>query len=321
MSRGVNRQRIFAGDDDHKLFINILAHTAVVHRLNVLSYCLMPNHIHLYVSTPEANLSRAMQVLLATYALHKNRRDMRSGHLFQGRFLAHLIDEPGYGNVISRYVHLNPVKGKIARQMPMDERRRLLHDYPWSSYGAIIGLRPCPSWLDRESVLRVSATEPLGQCQKRYAGYVEQGLSERYANPFSSAAAQCILGTDDFVDMVRRMYVQCVEGLNRRRELPQSVKLGRWIGFEDLLAAVARAYDCDPAVLQRRGGYRCEARQAMIHLSWKLCRGRYSLTELSDRLGISAGGLNASRHVFFKMLIKKHMTAQKITQIDSSLAI
>jgi REP element-mobilizing transposase RayT len=104
LSRGVGRRDIFHEDHDYRTFLTKLSENAADFRVKVRSYCLMKNHFHLYLQTQEANLSQFMQSLLTSYAMIKNRRDRRTGHLFQGRFKGHLIEEDGYGNVLRCFV-------------------------------------------------------------------------------------------------------------------------------------------------------------------------------------------------------------------------
>jgi len=138
LSRGVGRRDIFHKDSDYQTFLTKLAENADDFRVDVRSYCLMRNHFHLYVQTREANLSKFMQSLLTSYAVIKNRRDRRTGHLFQGRFKGHLIEEDGYGNMLSRYIHLNPVRVKKAKSLPLDDRQKLLRSSPRTVSSAII---------------------------------------------------------------------------------------------------------------------------------------------------------------------------------------
>ena len=106
MNRGNRRERVFRTVAEHRLFLDCLAESAAQFRIDVLCYCLMPNHFHLFVRTVEANLSRFMQSLLTSFTVTMNRRQRSSGHLFQGRFKAQVVEGVGYFDVLSRYIHL-----------------------------------------------------------------------------------------------------------------------------------------------------------------------------------------------------------------------
>ena len=97
-------------------------------------WCLMPNHYHLVVQTPRANLSAAMGWFQTTYTIRFNARHRRSGHLFQGRFKAHLVEADAYAMELIKYIHLNPVRPKDKRRaIPVDRKAALLR-YRWSSH-------------------------------------------------------------------------------------------------------------------------------------------------------------------------------------------
>src|SRR5205085_837556 len=109
-ARGNERKAIFRSDRDRNHFCELLAEQ--VERFGVVlhAYVLMPNHYHLLVQTPQPNLSRAMQWLNVSYSVWFNLRHRRSGHLFQGRFKAILFEPQASALLLSRYVHLNPVR-------------------------------------------------------------------------------------------------------------------------------------------------------------------------------------------------------------------
>ena len=318
LSRGVGRRNIFHCDDDYETFLTKLVENADDFRVKIRSYCLMTNHFHLYLQTEEENLSKFMQSLLTAYAVIKNRKDRRSGHLFQGRFKAHLVDEDGYGNALSRYIHLNPVRIRKVQDLPLKDRRKALRTYKWSSYAAGIGLRKCPDWLDQETML-LTWGEELKEKQKNYARYVEEGLMREIDDPFDAVAAQCIIGTDDFVDWVRKTYLEVSEKVNQRRDQTQAMKLRSWVSFEEVQQVVADAYDCDPDSLLARYQRGNEGRQVLLYLASKYCRGRCTLTEISERLNISIGALTAGRQNMKKKQGKERALRRRIESIERKL--
>ncbi len=119
------------------------------------------------------NLGRFMQSLLTSYTVTKNRRSHRQGHLFQGRFKGLLVEDEGYGSMVSRYIHLNPVKIKSLAETEFDEGVRLLRTYRWSSYAPIAGFRKCPKWIKRHSIL-CRWGDRLRVQQDNYIVYVEK---------------------------------------------------------------------------------------------------------------------------------------------------
>ena len=130
MNRGDQQEEIFIDDEDRTLFLETLGEACAKTKWQVHAYCLMGNHFHLVVETPQASLSSGMRWFLGTYTARYNRRHRLFGHLFSGRFKALNVDasSPGYMKTVCDYVHLNPVRAKL---VVMDKP---LKSYAWSSY-------------------------------------------------------------------------------------------------------------------------------------------------------------------------------------------
>ena len=112
MNRGLERRTIFGDARDHQHFLELLAETVDRFRFRVHGYCLMDNHYHAIIQTPDANLSQGMQWLGLAYSAWFNARHDRVGHLFQGRFKSVPVEEGAWAFDLSVYVHLNPVMSK-----------------------------------------------------------------------------------------------------------------------------------------------------------------------------------------------------------------
>ncbi len=170
-ARGIERRRIYWGADYSRHFLDLLEGMSERYSVEVHAYCLMPNHYHLIVRTPEANASRAIQWLNVSYAAWFNAKRGRVGHVFQGRFNSVLIDHDGAWLLLaSEYLHLNPVRTKamgLGKQDAAAERRgyvepsdaevterlETLRKFPWSSFPAYAGYAGKPRWLRTESIL------------------------------------------------------------------------------------------------------------------------------------------------------------------------
>ena len=146
-SRGNQKQPIALSDRDRFTFLRIIRDACEKFGAIIHTYCIMGNHYHLLLQTLSANLSRIMHFINTTYTHYFNWKNGKSGHLFQGRYSAILIDSEAYGLEVSRYSHLNPVRAKIVAQT---------EDYPWSSYREFMGSRTAPPWLDVKSHSRPS---------------------------------------------------------------------------------------------------------------------------------------------------------------------
>jgi REP element-mobilizing transposase RayT len=167
-ARGNERRSIFLGDADGDCaaFLDVLGATCERFNWLVHAYCLMTNHYHLLVETPDANLYKGMRQLNGVFTQSVNRAHARVGHLFQGRFKAILVARDSYLLELSRYVVLNPVRaGMVAAP----------GDWPWSSYRAMVGEVPAPGWLETDAVLRLFAEERT-TAVTAYRRFVAEGI-------------------------------------------------------------------------------------------------------------------------------------------------
>jgi putative transposase len=196
-SRGDRREPIFDDDEDRLAFLRVFAE--VVERFNWIchAYCLMTDHYHLVVETPDGNLSKGMRQLNGVYTQASNRRHHRGGHLFQGRFKAILVDKDSYLLELARYVVLNPVRaGMVAHP----------RDYPWSSYRAMMGKASSPAWLATQGLLALFASRQ-SVARRRYARFVAEGMGKE--SLWTGLRQQIYLGDEKFVQrMQERAAVQ-----------------------------------------------------------------------------------------------------------------
>ena len=220
MSRGDRRDKIFLDDVDRQDFLKTLAETCQKTGFEVHAYCLMPNHFHLVVETPEANLVAGMAWLLSTYTIRLNARHKLFGHVFGGRYKALLVDGSGNGylKTVCDYVHLNPVR---AGMIKAEER---LGAYPWSSlawYAAAPEHRP--SWMRVDRLLGehgIGADNAAGRQQFEERMAWRRGAEEDEQSVAPIRRGWC-LGSEDFRrQMLERMAGQLGEhhagGLHRQ---------------------------------------------------------------------------------------------------------
>lgn len=190
-ARGDRREDIFDDDDDRKQFLETLGD--VIDQFNWVCYawCLMDNHYHLLIQTPDGNLSKGMRQLNGVYTQTNNRRHKRVGHLFQGRFKAILVDGDSYLLELSRYVVLNPVRAGMVKSPGA---------WPWSSYRASMGRVEAPAWLAVDGLLAQFAKR-RSLAQERYAQFVSAGMKEK--SPWDNLKGQVFLGDEQFVERMQ----------------------------------------------------------------------------------------------------------------------
>lgn len=221
-SRGNRRDSIFVDDKDRESFLKIVALGFERFDAVALAYCLMGNHYHFVVQTRRANLSQLMRHINATYCQAFNRRHGLSGHVFQGRFKAIVVDTDAYLLQVCRYVDLNPVRAGLVAGAA---------DWQWSSFRAHTGLAPRPAWLHSAllhgQVAPVSLggtpanatadamANPMAEGPVRYAGYVAQGLAVRLWD--DALRGQIYLGSEDFAAKMRAR-----AGAEQTVEIPKS---------------------------------------------------------------------------------------------------
>ena len=168
--RGIERRRIVDDDEDRKRFVERLGGLSRETGTRVYAWSLMPNHAHILVRSGPAGLPQFMRRLLTGYAVTHNRRHRRHGHLFQNRYKSIVCDEDSYFTELVRYIHLNPLRSKLAQNLPALDR------YPWSGHAALTGTVSYP-WQDAAYVLGFFGHRHR-EAVRSYRRYVDEGISQ-----------------------------------------------------------------------------------------------------------------------------------------------
>jgi putative transposase len=167
-ARGNRRQPIFLGDRDRQRFLQTLGSVALRHDWRCHAYCLMHNHYHLVVETPMPDLSVGMHRLNSSYSHWFNRVYELDGHLFQGRFHSVLIESDWHLLELTRYVSMNPVHAGLCSAPG---------HWPWSSYRAVVGEAPVPTFLAVGRILGYFGRRP-DEARRRLRRFVLDGANE-----------------------------------------------------------------------------------------------------------------------------------------------
>jgi putative transposase len=197
VSRGDRREPIFLDDRDRKQFLDTLGQACGKTGWQVHAYCLMNNHFHLVVETPQANLATGMKWLLGTYTQRFNRRHRHWGHLFGGRYKAQLIDErsPGYLVIAANYVHLNPVRAGLLRKTDS------LQKYLWSSYPTYLRQALQPPWLRIDRVLGEHGIQhDSAKGRREFSRRIQQLCRAEEISQHAALLRGWKIGGEDFAD-------------------------------------------------------------------------------------------------------------------------
>jgi putative transposase len=170
IGRGIARGKVFADDDDRENFLERLGSIVTESSTQCYAWALIPNHFHLLLRTGDAPIATVMRRLLTGYAVSFNRRHRRCGHLFQNRYKSILCQEDPYFAELVRYIHLNPLRARLAADM------NTLEEYPFCGHGAVLGNSDRP-WQNTGAVLKRFADQ-LGPARQRYRAFVEKGVTQ-----------------------------------------------------------------------------------------------------------------------------------------------
>jgi putative transposase len=221
--RGNRREKTFLDDADYCEFENIVFENSHQEEINLYSWCPMPNHYHLALETPRANLALFMQSTLSSYARYFNAKYGKVGHVFQSRYASKLVDREHYLLELIRYIDLNPYRVKNPNWvLPAG-------GWPWSSHRYYVeGGEPAVAAPFIHAVLR-RFSDTLDEARRRYAAFVAEGLAGEQWKNFYTVKEGCFIGSDAWV----------AETKTRLRGVPALSRLPTRPTAERLLFAVA----------------------------------------------------------------------------------
>ena len=231
-ARGNERREIYRDDDDRNCFLDTLETAVERFGLVIHAYCLLPNHYHLLLQTPRGNLSDSIGWLQTTYSVRFNRRHARSGHLFQGRFKAHLVEADSYARQLIKYIHLNPVRPKDKRRAVPVQRRGELSHYRWSSHRVYAGLGSAspPRWLCTEWLSYFGRTRT--EAQTEYCNQIARMFGQAVTSPWQHLRGGMVLGGEALWNKV------C--GLVGEMEGSEEIRWTRRAGIEAVASDIDR---------------------------------------------------------------------------------
>ncbi len=251
-SRGNARNNIFLSDQDRENFLLVLG--AVVKRFHWFCHacCLMDNHYHLMIETPDANLSRGMRQLNGVYTQKYNWWHSKTGHIFQGRYKSILVEKENYLLELCRYVVLNPVRANMVEKPDA---------WKWSSYEATAGLKSVPDYLTVGWILRLFSSNKK-EAQRRYRTFVSEGIQA--GSPWGDLQGQILLGEEGFIDKFK-------DHLTDKEKIKEIPRAQRYVSRPPL----SKLFSANEKISMRNK-----------HISTALVKYGYTLKEIADHLDI-----------------------------------
>ena len=239
MNRGRQGESVFRKQDDYHIFIELLKETVDMWNLRVGAYCLIPNHYHLLIQTPDANLSRCMRHLNGVYTQRFNRNHLFDGQLFRGRYKAILVEGDSYLLELVRYVHRNPFAAGLVK---------VIDKYPWSSHQGYLSDAKKWNWLYKDFILSLFSNEKAVS-RKIYKDFVSKEIPEEINRIFSRKNLPSALGSKNFLNWVKDSFFL----RKRHKEVPESKSLSP--DAERIKEEVCRSYGVsrDALYISRRG--------------------------------------------------------------------
>ena len=235
----------------------------------------MDNHYHLLVETPRGNLSQIMRHINGAYTTYFNIKRQRSGHLFQGRYKAILVEADTYAQELSRYIHLNPVRAKMVAKP---------EKYIWSSYRCYIAQNEIPDWLETKFILGYFKSN-ASNTNDNYRQFVEEKPQHEEKSPWDNVVGSAILGSQNFIDNIA---LEVLDSNKDERNIPSIKALSQRPSIGQIVAKV----EADLGKIE-------ELRNICIY-----CCRNYSgakLKEIGDYFGISDAAVSqASSRLLLK---------------------
>ena len=238
-ARGNRKEKIFYSDDDKRIFLQKMDQTFLKYSFLCYAYCLMDNHYHLFIKTFRGNISQGMHYLNASYANYFTAKYKINGPLFQGRYKSLLVDEDNYALTLSTYIHLNPIRAGIAKN---------LDEYIWSSLLDYLGKRKKELNKLNTQFILTQLDKNLNQSRVKYKRYILENLTMDF--PAKDIYRGIALGKESFIKRIESK----IMSVGEKREI-QTTKYFNSYSPDEIIQKVSQAFNLTRGeVLKRQRG-------------------------------------------------------------------
>jgi REP element-mobilizing transposase RayT len=266
--RGNEQRKIFRDAEDRKEFLRLLARSAEIYEARVLAYALMPNHFHLLICTPKGNLSEFMRHFNISYTGSFNRKYKRSGHLYQGRYKAFLIDKDNYLLEVSRYIHLNPLHMKSRESF--DQRWQDLLTSEATSLPGYLNKKNRKDFVDYNTILDYFGTEGA-KSSRGYKRFVAEAIEKDIPSPLERGKGMGIVGEKIFIEQIKQLFEKDRKVKKSRREQPAFRQLEKTWTPEDLIDSYLKLVPKTREELTSKGKQSPD-RAILMELLYRFCK-------------------------------------------------
>lgn len=308
--RGNERREIFRDDKDRKTFLEILSQSIEIYNIRLYSYILMSNHFHLLIETPLGNLGEFMRHFNITYTSYFNRRRKRVGHLYQGRYKSIVVDKDEYLSVLSRYIHLNPIRTKQVKGKAGEEKIEILMNYNWSSLPGYITKGKKEKIIDYEKVLdEYGGDNAKGRkaYEKRIKEDIAQGLEIR-----DKIIGQSIIGGEEFIEWIKEKFIKG----ERDRECPPLRDLQRYRAKEEIMRVITKETGKSFEEIKAEGR---NLRQIAMDILYRI--GSIKGVEIGKMFGVDYSTVSQGRKRLREKMQKDKKLRELVARIEQNLSI
>ncbi|MEF9426585.1 MAG: transposase [Candidatus Mariimomonas ferrooxydans] len=308
--RGNEKKDIFRDDTDRKKFLDILLQSLTIYKVKLYSYVLMSNHFHLLLETPLGNLGEFMRQFNITYTGYFNKRHRRAGHLYQGRYRSILVEKASYLSILSRYIHLNPVRIKRMEKAPYEEKIKYLTNYVWSSLPGYIKKRKKERHIDYAMVLEEYGGD-TGRARNAYKQRIYADISEGIEIK-DKIFSQSILGEEEFIEWIKDTFIK----KDHDRECPSLSEIQRYKQKDDILRTIEE--ETGKKGIKEISTEKGRLRQMTMELLYRL--GGLKGTEIGKIMGVGYTSVSQERRRLQERLQKDRKIRTLLSRIEMKLS-